>query len=89
MSVRIRLARVGAKKKPSYRIVVADRESPRDGRFVERLGSYDPKKDPPAVRVAEERVIAWLRKGAVPSETVARLLKRQGVFEKMRSAAAK
>jgi small subunit ribosomal protein S16 len=80
MAVRIRLARHGAKKRPFYRIVVADGESPRDGRFLEKLGTYDPKYDPAKVTVKTERVQYWIDRGATPSHTVKSLLKREGFF---------
>ena len=80
MAVRIRLARHGAKKRPFYRIVVADGESPRDGRFLEKLGTYDPKYDPAEVTFNAERVQYWIDKGATPSDTVKSLLKREGFF---------
>jgi small subunit ribosomal protein S16 len=80
MAVRIRLARHGAKKRPFYRIVAADGESPRDGRFLEKLGTYDPKYDPAKVTVEMERVQYWIDKGATPSHTVKSLLKREGFF---------
>ena len=74
--LRIRLRRVGAKKQPSYRIVVADSRAARDGAFVEQLGHYDPLTDPPTVTMDEEKARDWIRKGAQPSEAVARILKR-------------
>lgn len=80
MSVRIRLARRGAKKKPFYRIVVADIESPRDGRFLEVVGTYDPLKDPAAVTLKEERLKYWMGEGAQPSDTVHSLLKKEGFY---------
>jgi len=76
MAVRLRLARAGAKKNPFYRVVVADSRSPRDGRFIERIGIYDPKRQPAEVRFEMERVDYWLSKGALPSETVAQLIAR-------------
>jgi small subunit ribosomal protein S16 len=80
MATRIRLRRVGRKKLPIYRIVVADKESPRDGRFVEIIGTYDPRaEDGKQVTVDAEKARAWLAKGATPSETVGSLLKRAGV----------
>ncbi len=82
MSVKIRLARFGAKKKPFYRIVVADSTFPRDGRFIERLGTYDPRKDPPEITLKEEKVQQWLQKGAQPTLTVKQLLKKEGLFSK-------
>jgi small subunit ribosomal protein S16 len=79
MAVKIRLTRAGTRKKPFYRIVVAESVSPRDGRFIEILGNYDPKKDPPEVKVKEERVREWLSKGAKPTLTVSQLLKKKGI----------
>jgi small subunit ribosomal protein S16 len=78
MRVRIRLARHGAKKKPFYRIVVADSESPRDGRFLEKVGTYDPLGDPAKVSLKSDRIKYWMDKGATPSDTVKSLLKREG-----------
>ena len=80
MAVRIRLARHGTKKRPFYRIVVADGENPRDGRFLEKVGTYDPKFDPAKVTVQTERVQYWIDHGATPSDTVKSLLKREGFF---------
>ncbi len=80
--VRIRLRRVGAKRQPSYRVVVADARSPRDGRFIERVGWYNPRTDPPSFKIKENRVLYWLSVGAQPSDPVARLLKKMGSFEK-------
>jgi small subunit ribosomal protein S16 len=80
MGVRIRLARHGAKKKPFYRIVVADSENPRDGRFLEKVGTYDPLKDPVEVSLNPDRVKYWMEKGAIPSDTVRSLLKKEGFF---------
>ena len=79
MAVKIRLARHGAKKRPFYRIVVADSESPRDGRFLEIVGTYDPNPDPVAVTLKEERVKYWMDQGATPTDTVRSLLKQQPV----------
>lgn len=76
MSLRIRLARYGAKKRPYYRIVVSNSESPRDGRFLEIIGTYDPRQDPVQVTVQEELLSQWLQRGAKPTDTVASLLKR-------------
>ncbi len=78
MALRIRLARFGAKKRPYYRIVVTNSESPRDGRFLEIVGSYDPRQDPAGVTVQEDLLALWLSRGAKPSDTVASLLKRRG-----------
>ena len=76
MAVRIRLARFGAKKKPIYRIVAADSQSRRDGRFIEQLGAYDPNLDPPRIDLLRERYDHWLAVGALPSDTVAALARR-------------
>ncbi len=85
--VRIRLRRVGAKKQPSYRIVVADQRSPRDGRFIEIIGHYNPRTDPETVVVKEERALYWLKQGAQPSDPVRRLLEKTGVMAKFRGEA--
>lgn len=79
--LRIRLRRVGKKKQPSYRIVVADSRSPRDGAFVERIGHYDPLIDPPAVTLDKERARLWLSRGAQPSDAVQRIFHWQRLFE--------
>ncbi|MEJ2066416.1 MAG: 30S ribosomal protein S16 [Deltaproteobacteria bacterium] len=79
MSVKIRLARFGAKKQPFYRIVVTDSRAPRDGRFIEKIGTYDPKQDPPKISVDTQRVTEWLQKGAQTTPTVAQLLRRAGI----------
>jgi len=78
MAVKIRLARHGAKKKPFYRIVAADIESPRDGRSLERLGTYDPMVDPSVVELKEDRIRYWMNEGATPTTTVKSLLKKKG-----------
>ena len=80
MAVKIRLARHGAKKKPFYRIVVADGESPRDGRNLENVGTYDPLFDPAKVTLKSERIKYWMDQGAKPSVTVRNLLKKEGFF---------
>jgi len=79
MAIKIRLTRAGRKKKPFYRIVVADSRAPRDGRFIEIVGNYDPQTDPAEVTIKEDRVLEWLSKGAEPTETVSHLLKKKGV----------
>ena len=79
MAARIRLRRTGTTKRPSYRVVVADARTPRDGRFVEAIGYYDPLAEPPALKIDTEKAAAWLRKGALPSNTVRQLLARAGV----------
>ena len=86
MAVKIRLNRMGAKKNPYYRIVVADSRAPRDGRFIEVLGNYDPSQQPALVNVDEEKVIDWMRKGAQPTDTVKNLLSKQGIMAKFAAA---
>ena len=81
MAVKIRLRRMGAKKAPFYRVVVADSRSPRDGRFIEELGIYDPTKNPTVFRVDEDKVKQWIANGAQPTDTVKVLLKKNGVIE--------
>ena len=81
MAVRIRLARMGAKKKPFYRIVAADSEAPRDGKFIEKLGYYDPMKEPAVVNLYEEKIKYWLEKGASVSEAAKAILKKQGLLK--------
>jgi small subunit ribosomal protein S16 len=78
MSVKIRLARHGAKKRPFYRIVVADSEAPRDGRFLEAVGTYNPLQNPAEVLLKGDRVKYWMAKGAIPTDTVRTLLKKEG-----------
>ncbi|MCP4692705.1 MAG: 30S ribosomal protein S16 [Desulfobacterales bacterium] len=80
MPVKIRLARYGAKKKPFYRIVVADSESPRDGRFLERVGDYNPLTEPSEVNLKDDRIKYWIGQGAIPTNTVRSLLKQKGFF---------
>ncbi|MCJ7836349.1 30S ribosomal protein S16 [Cuneatibacter sp. NSJ-177] len=79
MAVKIRLRRMGQKKAPFYRVVVADSRSPRDGRFIEEIGYYDSTKDPSVIKIDEEKAKKWLESGAKPTETVAKLLKIAGV----------
>jgi len=76
LSVKIRLTRIGAKKQPFYRIVVADSRSPRDGRFIEKIGTYDPKSDPSKIEVDKEKAIDWINKGAKPTDTVQKLFEK-------------
>ncbi len=83
MATSMRLMRFGGKKRPYYRIVVADRRSPRDGRFIEQVGTYDPGKDPAEVRIKEEKAIQWLKRGAQPTPTVRQLLHRAGVTKRL------
>jgi len=80
MAVRIRLTRMGAKKKPFYRLVAANSKAPRDGKFLEILGTYDPKKDPADITVKQDKVNYWLKKGATVSESARSILKKQGLL---------
>ncbi|MBR6718799.1 MAG: 30S ribosomal protein S16 [Oscillospiraceae bacterium] len=80
MAVKIRLRRMGAKKAPFYRIVVADGRYPRDGRFIEEIGYYDPTKEPSVVQVDAEKAKTWIQNGAQPTDTVRDILKKQGVL---------
>jgi small subunit ribosomal protein S16 len=80
MSVKIRLARYGAKKRPYYRIVVADSESPRDGRFLESVGTYNPLQEPAEVSLKADRIKYWMGQGALPTDTVKSILRKEGLF---------
>jgi small subunit ribosomal protein S16 len=80
MAVKIRLKRIGAKKTPFYRVVVADSRYPRDGRFIEEIGTYDPKSDPSTVKIDAEKAKQWIGNGAQPTDTVRALLKKAGVL---------
>ena len=82
--VKIRLRRQGAKKRPMYRLVVADSTSPRDGAFLAELGTYDPTRNPAAVHIKSEEALRWLRQGAQPSETARALLARAGILARLR-----
>ncbi|MHB8513006.1 MAG: 30S ribosomal protein S16 [Actinomycetota bacterium] len=82
MSVRIRLMRHGKKKAPFYRVVVADQRSPRDGAFVEEIGTYNPLPNPSEISINEEKALAWLGKGAQPSGSAGQLLRRTGIWQK-------
>lgn len=82
MAVKIRLKRMGAKKSPYYRIVAADSRAPRDGRFIEQLGTYDPRQNPAVVTLKEEEVMKWLNNGAQPSDTVKSLLREKGIMKR-------
>ncbi|BAQ10490.1 30S ribosomal protein S16 [Sporosarcina sp. FSL W7-1349] len=86
MSVKIRLKRMGAKKSPFYRIVVADSRSPRDGRQIETVGTYNPLTKPAEVKINEELALKWLQNGAKPSDTVRNLFSDQGIMEKFHNA---
>ena len=79
MAVKLRLTRIGSKKNPIYRVVVADSRSPRDGRFIEIVGRYNPQTDPSTIELDEEKARKWLSNGAQPTETVSRLLKTKGI----------
>ncbi|MBV9616902.1 MAG: 30S ribosomal protein S16 [Ktedonobacteraceae bacterium] len=91
MAVRIRLKRTGKKKAPSYRVVVAESSAPRDGRIIENIGWYNPRVEPSAININEEKALGWLKNGARPTESVESLLKRAGIlqrFEQSRAANA-
>ena len=81
MAVRIRLTRIGKKKQPTYRVVVADQRAPRDGRYIEQIGRYDPRQDPSVVVIDNERALYWLGQGAQPSDAVRKLLEISGALE--------
>ena len=80
MAVKIRLRRMGAKKAPFYRVVVADSRYPRDGRFIEEIGTYDPLKDPAEVKIDAEKALQWIKNGAQPTDTVKVLFKKTGIL---------
>ncbi|HZH63126.1 MAG TPA: 30S ribosomal protein S16 [Metabacillus sp.] len=86
MAVKIRLKRMGAKKSPFYRIVVADSRSPRDGRFIEVVGTYNPVAQPAEVKINEELALKWMSNGAKPSDTVRNLFSKEGIMEKFHNA---
>lgn len=88
MAVRLRLTRVGKKKQPTYRIVAADARSPRDGRYLEIVGTYDPRREPSAITVDNDKAVEWLRKGALPSERVQKLLEISGAWEQFQASKA-
>jgi small subunit ribosomal protein S16 len=81
VSVKIRLMRVGKKKQPTYRVVVADSHSPRDGRFIEIIGRYEPRRDPSVVEIDADKALAWIEKGAQPTERAGKILELAGVWE--------
>jgi small subunit ribosomal protein S16 len=91
MTVKIRLKRTGMKKAPSYRVVVADARSPRDGRIIENIGWYNPRVEPSAININEEKALRWLKNGAQPTDSVSSLLKRVGILDRFtqEKAAAK
>ena len=84
MAVKLRLMRMGKKKQPTYRIVAADSRSPRDGRFIEIVGNYDPRREPSAIKIDNDKAVRWLRNGAQPTETVEKLLKISGAWDEYR-----
>lgn len=88
MSVKIRLARHGTKKKPYYRVVVASSEAPRDGKFLDIVGTYNPLSKPEAISLKHDRIKAWIEKGAIPTATVKSLLRKEGFFSKTPNAYA-
>ncbi len=88
MAVKLRLVRMGKKKQPTYRIIAADSRSPRDGRFIEILGFYDPKQEQSKIVINNERTVSWLRQGAQPSETVGKLLRISGAWDEFQAKAA-
>ena len=85
MTVKLRLMRMGKKKQPTYRVVVTDSRSPRDGRFIEAVGTYEPRMDPSTIEIDNDRVLGWLAKGAQPTETVRKLLVISGAWEQFAS----
>lgn len=87
MAVKLRLMRMGKKHQPTYRIVAADARAPRDGRFIEIIGTYDPRQEPSALTVDSDKAIAWLRNGAQPTERVEKLLKVSGTWDEFKSGA--
>ncbi len=89
MAVKLRLMRMGKKKQPTYRVVAADSRSPRDGRFIEVVGTYEPRQDPSVVRIDNERALDWLRKGAKPTDRVQRLLQESGAWDEFTAAAGR
>ena len=89
MAVKIRLMRVGKKKQPTYRVVVADARCPRDGRFIEILGQYEPRHDPSKISVDTDRIVHWLQHGAQPTEQVAKILEVAGIWDAFKTATGK
>ncbi|HEV2809415.1 MAG TPA: 30S ribosomal protein S16 [Acidimicrobiales bacterium] len=87
MAVKLRLVRMGKKKQPTYRVVAADSRSPRNGRFIEIVGTYQPRMDPSVVRIDKDRALDWLRKGAQPTDRVQRLLQESGVWDEFKAPA--
>jgi small subunit ribosomal protein S16 len=89
VAVKLRLMRMGKKKQPTYRIVAADSRSPRDGRFIEIVGTYEPRSQPSIVKVDNVKAVRWLSDGAQPTETVEKLLKISGAWDEFKASAAK
>ncbi|MDP9420179.1 MAG: 30S ribosomal protein S16 [Actinomycetota bacterium] len=87
MAVKLRLMRMGKKKQPTYRVVAADSRSPRNGRFIEIVGTYEPRQDPSVVRIDNARALDWLRRGAKPTDRVQRLLQESGAWDEFTSTA--
>jgi small subunit ribosomal protein S16 len=85
MAVKLRLMRIGKKKQPVYRVVVADSRSPRDGRFIEILGTYEPRQEPTRVVIDNDKAVKWLRTGAQPTDTVARILTQSGAMQQWKT----
>ncbi len=85
MAVKLRLMRMGKKKQPTYRLVAADSRSPRNGRFIEILGTYEPRADPSRIAIDDDKVLDWLRKGAQPTDRVEKLLKTTGTWEQFKA----
>lgn len=88
MAVKLRLMRMGKKKQPTYRVVAADARSPRDGRFIEIIGTYEPRQDPSRIEIDNDKAVRWLRNGAQPTERVEKLLKISGAWDEARGAKA-
>jgi small subunit ribosomal protein S16 len=86
VAVKLRLMRMGKKKQPTYRIVAADSRSPRNGRFIEVVGTYEPRQEPSGITVDNDKAVAWLRKGARPTDTVEKLLKLSGAWDQFKGA---
>ena len=89
MAVKLRLKRMGAKQRPFYRIVAADERSPRDGRFLETVGTYNPISKPAEVKIDEEKAMHWLNEGAIPTETVKNIFSKEGIMKKYAEAKSK
>lgn len=87
VAVKLRLMRMGKKKQPTYRVVAADSRSPRDGRFIEIVGTYEPRMDPSVIKIDNDKALRWLKDGAQPTETVEKLLKISGAWEEFKGAA--